>query len=73
MLGSSRLTAYHIFAISRFNVLILFFLLTEREVVDSKPHHHEKNALTKAKIGFQLNKGISKKFDITNNFPLYPK
>ena len=25
MLGSSRLTAYHIFAISMFNVLILFF------------------------------------------------
>ena len=42
MLGSSRLTAYHIFAISMFNVLILFFPLTEREVVDSKPHHHEK-------------------------------
>ena len=49
MLGSSRLTAYHIFAISLFNFLILRLLssvtTSEREVVDSKPHHHEKNML----------------------------
>ena len=45
MIGSSRLTAYHIFAISMFDVLILLFPLTEREVVDSKPHYHEKKML----------------------------
>ena len=62
MLGSYRLSAYQIFAISLFNFRLcdryVLFPLSEREVVDSKPHHYEKNASTKAKQGFRLNKGI---------------
>ena len=51
MLGSSRLTAYHIFAISLFNFLILqslnSFPLSEREVIDLKRTIMKTNASTK--------------------------